>query len=91
MRGGHANRTCHRLVVALSGSFQVYAIAANGLSESILLNRPWIAVEIAALTWLELREFSSGAACLVLASEEYDAADYIRDRVEWESLTRRQV
>ncbi len=29
--------------------------------------------------WREISNFSSGAVCLVLASMEYDEADYIRD------------
>ena len=82
-RGGHANRKCHRLLFALSGSFQVYGISPGGMSESVTLNRPWIGIEIPPMTWLELREFSSGAVCVVLASEPYDPEDYVRDFEEW--------
>ena len=39
------------------------------------------------MTWLTLTDFSQGAVCLVLASEEYDEADYIRDYSEFLSLT----
>jgi hypothetical protein len=31
------------------------------------------------MTWGQLDNFSSGAVCLVLASENYDEADYFRD------------
>jgi hypothetical protein len=31
------------------------------------------------LIWRELENFSSGSVCLVLASDFYDEADYIRD------------
>jgi len=33
--------------------------------------------------WRDLGDFSSGAVCMVLASEVYDAADYIRDYEEF--------
>jgi hypothetical protein len=31
------------------------------------------------MIWRELKNFSSGAVCLALASEEYDESDYFRD------------
>jgi hypothetical protein len=33
--------------------------------------------------WRELENFSSGAVCLVLASDIFDEADYIRDYNEF--------
>ena len=77
-RGGHAHRQLQQLVVALSGSFDV--ILDNGREiETIHLNHPYQGLLIPTMTWRTLEDFSSGAVCLVLASELYDEADYIRD------------
>jgi hypothetical protein len=38
------------------------------------------------LVWIELRDFTPDAVCLVLTSEHFDQADYVRDRVEFERL-----
>lgn len=73
-RAGHAHRTCRELIVPVMGSFDVHA---NG--EVFRLSKPWLALDVPPLTWTELRDFSGGAACLVLCSEPYDPADYIRE------------
>ena len=87
-RGGHANKKCRRLMFALSGSFSVATINNCLEREVTFLNRPWMGVEIPPMTWLELVNFSSGAVCLVLASEPYDTDDYIRDLAEWTEATK---
>ena len=85
MRGGHAHKSLHRWLVALSGSFTV---RLDRIEEGRLY-RPDRAIYVAPMRWLELADFSHGAVCLVFASEEYDAADYIRDIDEWRSLALR--
>jgi hypothetical protein len=47
------------------------------------LNRPYYGLYVVPGIWREIINFSSGAICLVLASEKYDAADYIRDYDEY--------
>ncbi len=77
-RGGHAHRKLTQAVIALSGSFEF--ILDNGTTkERVHLNSPSKALMISNLTWREIENFSSGAVCLVLASEYYDEKDYIRD------------
>ncbi|MFZ5940815.1 MAG: sugar 3,4-ketoisomerase [Bacteroidota bacterium] len=77
-RGGHAHRQLYQLVVAASGSFSV--ILDNGSeNKTVTLNRPDYGLLIVPGIWRELKEFSSGAICLVLASEIYDEGDYLRD------------
>lgn len=83
-RAGHAHYRCHRLLFAINGSFIVYATMRDGTFYAQALNRPWLGVEIPPLTWLELRDFSGGAICLVLASTAYESEDYIRERDKWE-------
>lgn len=77
-RGGHAHRNLFQLIVAASGSFDV--IIDDGHNKKIVqLNRPYYGLLIVPGIWREIVNFSSGAICLVLASEKYDEVDYIRD------------
>ncbi len=77
-RGGHAHKALHQLVVAMSGRFTV--TLDNGEErETILLNHPWQGLLIKPNTWRTLDDFSSGAVCMVLASELFDEDDYIYD------------
>lgn len=75
-RGGHAHKALYQLVVAMSGSFTV--TLDNGEErKTILLNHPWQGLLIKPNTWRTLDDFSSGAVCMVLASELFDEEDYI--------------
>lgn len=77
-RGGHAHKALYQLVVAMSGSFTV--TLDNGEErKTILLNHPWQGLFIKPNTWRTLDDFSSGAVCMVLASELFDEEDYIYD------------
>jgi len=76
-RGGHAHKELRQLIVAASGSFDV--MLDDGINKKIVtLNRPNYGLLVVPGIWRELMEFSSGAICLVLASEGYDDGDYIR-------------
>ena len=52
-----------------------------------LLNRPWQGLLVGTGVWRTLDDFSSGAVCVVLASDDYDEADYIRSYDEFISYT----
>ena len=81
-RGGHAHERLKQFVIALSGSFHV--TLDNGHERKmVLLNHPWQGLLIETDTWRTLDDFSSGAVCLVLASEHYEAEDYIEDYDEF--------
>ena len=86
-RGGHAHKNLHQLIVAASGAFDV--IIADGVNKKIIqLNRPYYGLLIVPGIWREIVNFSSGAICLVLASEKFSADDYIREHnefVRWKS------
>ncbi len=76
-RGGHAHRKLRQLIVAASGSFSVQL--NDGKNKKVVtLNRPDYGLIIEPGVWRELFEFSSGAICLVLASDFFDPSDYIR-------------
>jgi len=77
-RGGHAHKNLQQLLVPLSGSFDV--VLKDGLDEvTVTLNKPDKGLFINSNTWRELENFSSGAVCMVIASQEYTEEDYIRD------------
>jgi len=85
VRGGHAHKALHQLIVATSGSFDVQL--DDGFNKRIVrLNRPDYGLLIVPGIWRELFEFSSGSVCLVLASKKFDEADYIREYIEFKKI-----
>lgn len=76
-RGAHAHKKCHQFLVAVSGSFEVH-LDDGKVKKAILLNQPYRGLHIPPGIWASEVNFSSGAICLVLASELYDEEDYIR-------------
>jgi len=81
-RGEHAHKNLHQFMVCMSGSFDV-CLDDGFESKRIQLNRSYFGIYICPMIWRYLDNFSSGAVCMVLASEPYDEADYIRDRDEY--------
>lgn len=77
-RGGHAHKEQEAFIIAVSGSFDV--ILNDGKEEHIFrLNMPNQGLHVPKMKWRELKNFSSGAVCLVISPAEYDEDDYIRD------------
>lgn len=87
-RGGHAHRELRQLIVAASGCFDI--VLDDGKNKKIVeLNRPYFGLYVIPGIWREIINFSSGAICLVLASEVYKKDDYIRDYqdfLNWKAL-----
>lgn len=81
-RGSHAHRNLEQLMVAVSGSFTV-TLNDGKCKRSFTLNRPYQGLYIRSGLWRDLDDFSSGSVCMVLASEVYQAEDYIRDYDEF--------
>jgi dTDP-4-dehydrorhamnose 3,5-epimerase-like enzyme len=81
-RGGHSHIKLQEFLVALSGSFDVILNDGNQQS-TVILNNPNVGLLINPGIWRELKNFSSGAVCLVVASEVYIEEDYIRDLDEF--------
>lgn len=81
-RGAHAHRELYQLIIAASGSFRV-TLDDGRNKESFFLNRSYQGLLVPPGIWRDLDDFSSGAVCMVLASELYDAKDYIRDYEEF--------
>jgi hypothetical protein len=81
-RGGHAHKGLQQLIIAGSGSFDLEL--SDGISKMKMhLARPYQGVLLPPGIWRELINFSSGAICLVLASEVYLEEDYIRNYEEF--------
>lgn len=77
-RAGHAHRELSQVFIALSGSFDL--VLDDGLrKETIHLSRAHMGFVVVPFVWRILNNFSGNSVCLVLASTEYDAGDYIRD------------
>ena len=76
-RGGHAHKKLQQVLIALSGSFDV-VLKDGKKKEVVTLNSPNKGLLINSNIWREIENFSSGSVCLVLASEVYEEADYIR-------------
>ena len=84
-RGGHAHKALYQLIVAASGSFDVILDDARN-KKIIQLNRPYFGLLVVPGIWREIVNFSSGAICLVLASEKYMEGDYIRDYKDFQNF-----
>jgi hypothetical protein len=86
-RGGHAHRELQQLIIAAAGSFDV--IVDNGTEhERFSLNRSYYGLYVPRMTWTHLENFSSGSVSLVLASLQYDEADYYRDYDDYQDAQR---
>jgi len=81
-RGAHAHKKLEQLVIALSGSFDI-TLDDGRNKKSVHLARPYMGLHMLPGMWRDINNFSSGAICLVLASELYDEKDYIREYSEF--------
>tara|TARA_R110001632_G_scaffold45515_2_gene115701 strand:- start:1484 stop:1885 length:402 start_codon:yes stop_codon:yes gene_type:complete len=86
-RGGHSHKDQQEFLIAVSGSFEV--VLDDGTSKKrVMLNKPNKGLLIPTGIWRELENFSSGAVCVVLASDTYLESDYVRDYDEFLALKR---
>ncbi len=77
-RGAHAHKELSQFIVAASGSFSV-TLTDGKERRTFFLNRPYKGLLVRPGMWRDLDDFSSGAVCMVLASDVYKEEDYIRD------------
>lgn len=77
-RGFHAHRNLQQILLCVNGSCKIHL--DNGFDTAeVLLDKPNVGLYIANDMWREMYDFTPGAVLLVLASEYYDEADYIRN------------
>lgn len=77
-RGSHAHKELSQLIIAASGAFRV-TLDDGYVKRSFILNRPYQGLLVRPGIWRDLDDFSSGAVCVVLASEIFKKDDYIRN------------
>lgn len=78
VRGGHAHKTLHQVLIAMSGSFDI-TLDDGHEKKRFHLNRSYNGLYICPMIWRELDNFSSGSVCMVLASDFFSEDDYYRD------------
>lgn len=76
-RGGHAHKALHQLIIAMSGSFDIHLDDGHS-KKTVHMNRSYQGLYVCPMIWREIDNFSSGAVCMVLASDYYDELDYYR-------------
>lgn len=77
-RGFHAHKALKQVAVCVTGSCRM--LLDNGREkEELLLDSPTKGLVIEDLVWREMHDFTPDCVLLVLASEHYDEADYIRN------------
>jgi acetyltransferase-like isoleucine patch superfamily enzyme len=88
IRGAHAHRELHQFVVCVHGSCRLLLDDGSNHDE-LRLSSPERGVHVAPMTWTTVLPDSRATTVLILASDEYDADDYIRDYDEFLGLARR--
>ncbi len=87
VRGEHAHRVCHQLLVAAHGACSV-VIDDGDSRQEILLDDPAKALYIPPMVWATQYKYTADAVLMVLASHPYDPNDYIRSYAEFEHAAR---
>jgi oxalate decarboxylase/phosphoglucose isomerase-like protein (cupin superfamily) len=84
-RGGHAYKTNQEFIIAISGSFDI--ILNDGNNEKVFsLNRSYYGLYVPNGLWRHMENFSTNSLAFVVASENYDPADYEYDYETFKKL-----
>ena len=84
-RGSHAYRELQEVIIALSGSFEVFL--DDGMAQkTVTLNRAYYGLYVPRMIWRQMHSFSTNSVALVLASLPYNQSDYIRDYAEFKKM-----
>jgi len=81
-RGFHAHKSLQQVAICVKGSC-CFTLDDGQTRESILMNSPNIGLYIDNHKWREMHDFSKDCVLIVLASDYYDEADYIRNYDEF--------
>ena len=82
IRGQHANKKTEFVLINVCGTSKVKM--TDGREEKIIvLDRPRMGLYLKSMIWKEMYDFSEDTIMLVLASEHYDANEYIREYSEY--------
>ncbi|MBE5932858.1 MAG: WxcM-like domain-containing protein [Lachnospiraceae bacterium] len=83
VRGQHANRRSEFVLINVAGHSKVKVMDGKGNEAVFTLNRPHTGIYLPNMVWKDMYDFSDDSVLLVLASEHYDASEYIRDYEEF--------
>lgn len=86
-RSDHAHRTSQMVLFPLGGGWSI-EIDDGTNKQQLRMDDPGVGILIPPLVWCRLYDFDKGACCVSLASDRYDAADYIHDYEEFLTLTK---
>ncbi|MFN8050308.1 MAG: FdtA/QdtA family cupin domain-containing protein [Acidimicrobiales bacterium] len=90
LRGDHAHRRCHQLIIATAGS--VVVVVDDGVRRrSVRLDSPDLMLHVPPMVWSIQRDFDVDAQVLVMASEPYDRSEYVTDYDEFLRLVGRRA
>jgi len=84
-RGFHAHKKLHQIAVCISGRCRM-VLDDGATREDVWLESPRIGIDLPAMLWHEMYDFSTDCVLLVITSDDYDEADYIRDYGEFQEL-----
>ncbi len=86
-RGFHAHKCLQQILLCVSGSCKIHLDDGHDTAE-VVLDKPNEGLYISNNMWREMYDFTPGAVLLVLASEYYDEADYIRNYDDFIKMVR---
>ncbi len=86
-RGFHAHKNLEQILICVHGSCIIHLDNGHETAE-VKLDKPYEGLYISNDMWREMYDFSEGAVLLVLASELYDEADYIRNYEDFIAMIR---
>lgn len=91
IRGHHAHKKLEQLLICVHGEIEIQLDNGDGQTKTIILNNPSKGLYVGPMMWHTMKWLKSDSILLVLASEHYDEADYIRDYGEFMNFVRGQA
>lgn len=86
VRGQHANKKTRFLLINIVGTSKIRVKDGKGNEAVFSLNRPHTGIYLPQMVWKDMFDFSKDSVLLCLASEHYDAEEYIRNYDEFVNL-----
>ena len=85
-RGGHAFKNQQEVIIAISGSLDIFVVNSQGDEMKFCLNRSYFGLYIPTLHWRHLENFSTNAVTIHLSDTDFAEEDYIRDYQQFSEL-----
>lgn len=90
VRGQHANKRTEFVLINVAGKSKVRVKDGKGNETIFALNRPHTGIYLPRMVWKDMYDFSEDSVLLCLASEHYDAEEYIRDYEEFVAIVNKE-